>query len=238
MVRLQKMLVDHLGISRLLAVTGGSMGGMQALEWAVSYPDSVASAIPIATTARHSAQQIAFNEVGRQAIMADLAPDAILGFGHYIGFASLIARDPEHAEHELKSLGARLEELGERFGFFNSKFTMEDFKKQLRDRDAIQEVNGRNVLTKAGERMIRKDSLERIFGDLAKDSAGEHRVPRTGSGGDRITETRPYVFGDNVSDIDFLDWFPRCSGRGRRNRFEPIIQPPIGQETTHNRFVV
>src|SRR6266566_848538 len=71
MVRLQKMLVDHLGISRLLAVTGGSMGGMQALEWAVSYPDAVAAAIPIATTARHSAQQIAFNEVGRQAIIAD-----------------------------------------------------------------------------------------------------------------------------------------------------------------------
>ena len=71
MVRLQKMLVDYLGISRLLAVTGGSMGGMQALEWAVSYPDAVAAAIPIATTARHSAQQIAFNEVGRQAIIAD-----------------------------------------------------------------------------------------------------------------------------------------------------------------------
>ena len=71
MVRLQKMLVDHLGIGKLLAVTGGSMGGMQALEWAVSYPDRVVSAIPIATTTRHSAQQIAFNEVGRQAIMAD-----------------------------------------------------------------------------------------------------------------------------------------------------------------------
>jgi homoserine O-acetyltransferase/O-succinyltransferase len=71
MVRLQKMLVDHLGIRRLLAVAGGSMGGMQALEWAVSYPDCVAAALPIATTARHSAQQIAFNEVGRQAIMAD-----------------------------------------------------------------------------------------------------------------------------------------------------------------------
>src|SRR6202166_366801 len=71
MVRLQKMLIDHLGIKRLLAVSGGSMGGMQALEWAVSYPERVASAIPIATTARHSAQQIAFNEVGRQAIMAD-----------------------------------------------------------------------------------------------------------------------------------------------------------------------
>jgi homoserine O-acetyltransferase len=71
MVRLQKMLIDRLGIERLLTISGGSMGGMQALEWAVAYPDSVASAIPIATTARHSAQQIAFNEVGRQAIMAD-----------------------------------------------------------------------------------------------------------------------------------------------------------------------
>src|SRR5579884_3999738 len=71
MVRLQKMLIDSLGISRLLAVAGGSMGGMQALEWAVSYPDQVAAALPIAATARHSAQQIAFNEVGRQAIMAD-----------------------------------------------------------------------------------------------------------------------------------------------------------------------
>jgi homoserine O-acetyltransferase/O-succinyltransferase len=71
MVRLQKKLMDHLGIPRLLAVSGGSMGGMQALEWAVAYPDFVTSAIPIATTARHSAQQIAFDEVGRQAIMAD-----------------------------------------------------------------------------------------------------------------------------------------------------------------------
>jgi homoserine O-acetyltransferase len=71
MVRLQRMLVDSLGIPRLLAVTGGSMGGMQALEWAVAHPDRVVSAIPIACTTRHSAQQIAFNEVGRQAIMAD-----------------------------------------------------------------------------------------------------------------------------------------------------------------------
>jgi homoserine O-acetyltransferase len=71
MVRLQVKLLDHLGIERLLAVAGGSMGGMQVLEWAVSYPDRVLAVIPIATTARHSAQQIAFNEVGRQAIMAD-----------------------------------------------------------------------------------------------------------------------------------------------------------------------
>lgn len=71
MVRLQKMLIDYLGIERLLAVAGGSMGGMQALEWAVAYPESVAAAIPIAATTKHSAQQIAFNEVGRQAIMSD-----------------------------------------------------------------------------------------------------------------------------------------------------------------------
>jgi homoserine O-acetyltransferase/O-succinyltransferase len=71
MVRLQGKLIDHLGIERLLAVAGGSMGGMQALEWAVAFPERVVAAIPIATTSRHSAQQIAFNEVGRQAIMAD-----------------------------------------------------------------------------------------------------------------------------------------------------------------------
>jgi homoserine O-acetyltransferase len=81
MVRLQKKLIDHLDIERLLAVAGGSMGGMQALEWAVAYPDQVLAALPIATTTRHSAQQIAFNEVGRQAIMAD--PD--WNEGNYYG---------------------------------------------------------------------------------------------------------------------------------------------------------
>jgi homoserine O-acetyltransferase len=71
MVRAQAMLLDTLGISELLCVTGGSMGGMQVLQWAASYPERVVSAIPIATAARHSAQNIAFHEVGRQAIMAD-----------------------------------------------------------------------------------------------------------------------------------------------------------------------
>jgi homoserine O-acetyltransferase/O-succinyltransferase len=71
MVRLQHRLIESLGIPRLLAVAGGSMGGMQALEWAVAFPDSVYASIPIATTGRHTAQQIAFNEVGRQAIVAD-----------------------------------------------------------------------------------------------------------------------------------------------------------------------
>jgi len=71
MVNAQRHLIDNLGIDRLLAVVGGSMGGMQALQWVVSYPDRVRSVIPVATTANHSPQQIAFNEVGRQAIMAD-----------------------------------------------------------------------------------------------------------------------------------------------------------------------
>jgi homoserine O-acetyltransferase/O-succinyltransferase len=71
MVRAQALLLDHLGIDRLFAVVGGSMGGMQALSWAATYPDRVASAVVIASAARHSAQNIAFHEVGRQAIMAD-----------------------------------------------------------------------------------------------------------------------------------------------------------------------
>jgi homoserine O-acetyltransferase len=71
MVRAQKLLIDHLGIETLFCVTGGSMGGMQVLQWASSYPDRVATAVPIASAARHSAQNIAFHEVGRQAIMAD-----------------------------------------------------------------------------------------------------------------------------------------------------------------------
>ena len=71
MVRAQARLIDHLGIDRLLAVVGGSMGGMQALQWAASYPERTRAVIPIACAARHSAQNIAFHEVGRQAIMAD-----------------------------------------------------------------------------------------------------------------------------------------------------------------------
>ena len=67
----QKRLIDHLGIDKLLTAAGGSMGGMLALSWLVRYPDRIRSAIPIATAIKHGPQQIAFNEVGRQAIMAD-----------------------------------------------------------------------------------------------------------------------------------------------------------------------
>ena len=83
MVNAQRRLVDHLGIDKLLSVIGGSMGGMQVLQWMVSYPDRIRSAIPIATTMKHTPQQIAFNEVGRQAVMAD--PN--WKKGHYYGGA-------------------------------------------------------------------------------------------------------------------------------------------------------
>jgi len=120
MVRLQKMLIDHLGIERLLSVTGGSMGGMQALDWAVSYPKSVVSAIPIAATARHSAQQIAFNEVGRQAIMADLDWNE----GDYYG------RKPP-------ARGLAVARMVGHITYMSDDSMREKFGRRLRDKDAF-----------------------------------------------------------------------------------------------------
>ena len=133
MVRAQMKLVEFLGIERLLAVAGGSMGGMQALEWAVTYPDRVAAAIPIATTARHTPQQIAFNEVGRQAIMAD--PDWNGGnyySGRPPGRGLAIARMVGHItymsdESMREKFGRRLREK-EKFGFdFSVDFEVESY---------------------------------------------------------------------------------------------------------------
>ncbi len=81
MVKTQKRLLEHLGVERLLCAIGGSMGGMQVLEWAVRYPEAVVAAAPLATTTRHSALNIAFHEIARQAIMAD--PN--WGTGDYYG---------------------------------------------------------------------------------------------------------------------------------------------------------
>jgi homoserine O-acetyltransferase len=71
MVRVQRALLDRLGVSKLAAVAGGSMGGMQALAWSVLFPNAVDSVVAIASTDRHSPQQIAFNAVARRAITAD-----------------------------------------------------------------------------------------------------------------------------------------------------------------------
>ena len=98
MVRAQAMLVDHLGIDTLFCVVGGSMGGMQVLQWAASYPERVFAAMPVATAARHSSQNIAFHEVGRQAVMAD--PDWCKGRyleeGRYPGKGLAVARMAAH----------------------------------------------------------------------------------------------------------------------------------------------
>jgi homoserine O-acetyltransferase len=133
MVRLQKMLIDHLGIERLLSVSGGSMGGMQALEWAVAYPERVASAIPIAATARHSAQQIAFNEVGRQAIMAD--PD--WAGGDYYGLkpparglavARMVGHITYMSDDSMREKFGRRLRGRDQFGFdFSAEFEVESY---------------------------------------------------------------------------------------------------------------
>jgi homoserine O-acetyltransferase len=88
MVRAQARLVEHLGIERLLGVVGGSMGGMQVLDWAATYPERVGGAAVIASAPLHSAQNIAFHEVGRQAVIAD--PD--WHGGHYAGQGTIPAR--------------------------------------------------------------------------------------------------------------------------------------------------
>ena len=98
MVRAQAMLIDAMGIDQLFCVAGGSMGGMQVLEWCAAFPGRVFSAIPVATAARHSAQNIAFHEVGRQAIMADPAWHGgdYAGAGTHPGKGLAVARMAAH----------------------------------------------------------------------------------------------------------------------------------------------
>ena len=109
MVKVQKLLVDKLGIERLLSVIGGSMGGMQVLEWVVRYPEMVRSAIPIATTARLSAQAIAFDAVGRNAILSDRnfrngqygpdgGPDRGLAIARMVGHITYLSEKGMHAK--------------------------------------------------------------------------------------------------------------------------------------------
>jgi homoserine O-acetyltransferase/O-succinyltransferase len=121
MVRAQKRLIEHLGIDKLLAVVGGSMGGMQALQWAASYPDSVRAVVPIACAARHSAQNIAFHEVGRQAIMAD--PDWKGG---------------EYQLHDTKpSKGLAVARMAAHITYVSEMALQRKFGRNLQNRDAL-----------------------------------------------------------------------------------------------------
>jgi homoserine O-acetyltransferase len=133
MVKVHKRLVEHLGIAKLLAVIGGSMGGMQVLEWTARYPDAVAAAIPIATTPRQNAQMIAFDAVGRNAILADpffndgqyqdeLGPDKGLAIARMVAHITYLS---EQGMHE--KFGRELRHA-DRYSYdFGSEFSVETY---------------------------------------------------------------------------------------------------------------
>lgn len=118
MVNAQRYLIDHLGIERLLCVVGGSLGGMQTLQWVASYPERVRSAIPIATALKHSPQQIAFDEVGRQAIMAD--PDWHEG---------------DYYEHSQPEKGLAVARMIGHITYMSDQSMEEKFSRRLKDKN-------------------------------------------------------------------------------------------------------
>jgi homoserine O-acetyltransferase len=133
MVRAQRHLIDHLGIDKLLAVAGGSMGGMQVLQWMVSYPHRVRAVLPLATTARHSPMLIAFGEVGRQAIYADpnwnggdyyrgTPPNAGLAVARMVGHITYLS------EESMQQKFSRRLQSRERYGYdFETDFAVESY---------------------------------------------------------------------------------------------------------------
>jgi len=136
MVRTQVKLIDHFGIDKLLCIAGGSMGGLQVLEWAAHHPERLVSAIPIATTTRHSPMLIALSEVGRQAIYADPAwnngdyyeaeakPDAGLAVARMVGHITYLSDQSMQ-----QKFGRRLRGR-ERYGYdFQTEFEVESYLK-------------------------------------------------------------------------------------------------------------
>ena len=121
MVAAQAKLIDHLGIDKLFCVIGGSMGAMQVLEWATRYPERVFAAVPIAGSYRHSAQNIAFNEVGRQAIMAD--PD--WSHGNYL------------EEHKVPKRGLAVARMAAHITYLSEVALQRKFGRRLQDRQAL-----------------------------------------------------------------------------------------------------
>jgi Ca-activated chloride channel homolog len=97
-----------------------------------------------------------------------------------------------------------MEHFGEQYGFFNEKFGIEDFKKLLEQTGEAERTAKGFQVTPKGEKRIRQDSLNEIFSTLQAGGTGDHRTPVAGKGGERLSETRPYQFGDNLSDIDAL----------------------------------
>jgi homoserine O-acetyltransferase/O-succinyltransferase len=134
MVDAQIPLIDHLGIDQLFCVTGGSMGGMQVLEWAARHKERVFSAVPVATAAWHSSQNIAFHEVGRQAVMADpnWAQGRYLELGQEPRNGLAVARMAAHitylSEEALqRKFGRSLQDLAAKSFSFNADFQVESY---------------------------------------------------------------------------------------------------------------
>lgn len=133
MVKVQKRLLDKLGIKKLLAVLGGSIGGMQVLQWTISYPDFVKAAIPIATTSHLSAQSIAFDAVGRNAILADR--DFVNGQYHEtgqpargLGIARMIGHITYLSEESMRGkFGRKLRTADDYKYDFASEFAVETY---------------------------------------------------------------------------------------------------------------
>ena len=175
MVNAEKALLEHLGIDRLLCVVGGSMGGMGVLQWAASYPEMVRLAIPIASTARLSAQAIAFDEIGRQAIMSD--PDWMGGdyYGKTIPQRGLsIARMIGHVTYMSdKSMhdkfGRKLQDKVE-YGYdFVTDFQVESYLKYRGDSFVKRfDANSYLYITKAMDYF----DLAQQFGSLKQAFAG------------------------------------------------------------------
>ncbi len=168
MVKAQKKLLDHLQIDSLLSVIGGSVGGMQVLEWCVRYPDMIQSAIPLATTTRHSALAIAFNEVARQAIMADpnwneghyyagKKPDMGLAIARMIGHITYLSDESMRMK-----FGRRLQNRSALSFEFGAEFQVESYL-QYQGKKFIERFDANSFLyiTKAADYF----DLARQYGD-------------------------------------------------------------------------
>jgi len=170
MVKAQKYLIDYLGIKKLLCAVGGSMGGMQVLQWVSSYPKHVHSAIPIATALKHSPQQIAFDEVGRQAVMADTAWNEGNYYGKAIPERGLaVARMIGHITYMSdrsmeEKFGRKLKAKDQKFKFMADfevegylRYRGDSFVKRFDANSYLYITKAMDYLDLSGERLIPKD---------------------------------------------------------------------------------
>jgi homoserine O-acetyltransferase len=175
MVDVQKLLLDKLGVKKLLTVIGGSIGGMQVLQWAISYPDFVRSAIPIATTSHLSAQSIAFDAVGRNAILADQnfadgqyhdkgQPGRGLGIARMIGHITYLSE-----ESMREKFGRKLRTADDYKYDFASEFAVETYL-DYQGQSFVERFDANSYLyiTKAGDYF----DPAKDYGSLEKSFAG------------------------------------------------------------------